>query len=221
MAHVVTCQYCQARFDRDKEEYVLVSARRYGHASCMLRALDKDPSAKRLEIIDPNDTVTCAYCNKQMSKKDEDCVMIGNNRYVHAACKDLEEHREKTDKEKLEDYIKQLFDTTYVNPRVQKQIKQYVEEYNYTYSGIQKALYYFYELKNGDLSKANGGIGIVPHIYQKARDYYFDLWQAQQRNQNINIELYTPKVREITIPRPSCKAKKRPLFTFLDEQEAN
>jgi hypothetical protein len=30
---------------------------------------------------------------------------------------------------------------------------------------------------------------------------------------------YTPKIREIIIPRPQRKIKKRPLFTFLDEDE--
>lgn len=218
--HYVTCQYCKAKFNRDAEEYVMPSARRYAHASCMLREASKNPNFKKLEIIDPNDTVHCACCNKLMSKKDEDCIMIGNNKYVHLACKETEERREKTDKEKLEDYIKQLFDTDYVNPKVQRQIKQYTEEYNYTYSGIQKALCYFYEIKHGDLEKAGGGIGIVPHIYDRAYNYYFDLWQAQQRNKDVNLDLYTPKVKEIIIPRPTCKVKKRPLFTFLDESEA-
>lgn len=218
-AHYVTCQYCKARFNRDAEEYVILATRRYGHASCMLREASKDPNFKKLEIIDPNDTVNCAYCHKPMSKKDEDCVMIGNNKYVHLSCKELEETREKTDKEKLEDYIKQLFNTNYVSPRVQKQIKQYTEEYNYTYSGIQKALCYFYEIKHGDLLKANGSISIVPYVYRQAYDYYYDLWLAQQKNKDMKIELYTPKIKEIIIPRPTCKVKKRPLFTFLDEEQ--
>ena len=35
----------------------------------------------------------------------------------------------------------------------------------------------------------------------------------------FEVELYTPKVKEIVIPRPERKVKKRPLFTFLDEEE--
>ena len=34
MAHYVTCSICKERFDRDKYPAVLVSSRRYAHASC-------------------------------------------------------------------------------------------------------------------------------------------------------------------------------------------
>lgn len=185
----------------------------------MLREAEKDPKFIKLEIIDPMDSVICAYCKKPLSKKDEDCVMIGNNKYVHKACQELEEHREKTDREKLEDYIKALFNISYIEPRVKAQMKKYVEEYNYTYSGMQKALYYFYEIKNGDKSKANNGIGIIPYVYQDAYNYHYNLWLAQQKNKDLEINKYTPKVKEVVISRPERKIKKRPLFTFLDEEE--
>ena len=219
MAHMVLCPYCKQKFDRDKEEYALIGERRYAHAACMLREAEKDPTYVKKEIIDPLDNVTCAYCQKPMSKKDEDCVMIGNGKYVHKACQALEEKREKTDKEQLEDYIKNLFGTTYIDPRVRAQIKKYVEEFNYTYSGIRKALIYHYEIKGGDKSKANGGIGIVPYVYEAAYNYHYQLWLAQQKNKDVEITLYTPKVKEIVIQRPERKVKKRPLFTFLDEEE--
>ena len=81
-----------------------------------------------------------------------------------------------------------------------------------------KALVYFYEIKGGDKSKANGGIGIVPYVYQNAYNYFYELWLAQQKNKDVQIELYQPRVKEIVIPRPERKIKKRPLFTFLDEE---
>ena len=218
MAHIVTCPYCKTKFDRDKEEYAIVGSRRYAHAACMLREAEKDPTYVKKEIIDPLDNVTCAYCQKPMSKKDADCVMIGNGKYVHKACQELEANREKTDKEQLEEYIKELFGTTYIDPRVRAQIKKYVEEFNYTYSGIRKALIYHYEIKGGDKSKANGGIGIVPYVYEHAFNYYYNLWLAKQKNKDVEVEQYTPKIKEIVIPRPERKIKKRPLFTFLDEE---
>ena len=218
MSHIVICPYCKAKFDRDKEEYSLVGARRYAHAACMLRQVELDPNYEKKEIIDPLDNVVCAYCKKPLSKKDADCIMIGNNKYVHKGCQTLEEAREKTDKEKLEEYIKKLFGVSYIDPRVKAQIKKYVEEYNYTYSGIQKALIYFYEIKNGDKEKANGGIGIVPYVYKDAYNYYYNLWLAKQKNKNIEIVAYKPEVREIVIPRPQRKVKKRNLFSFLDEE---
>ena len=41
MAHMVLCPYCRQKFDRDKEEYALIGARRYAHAACMLREAAK------------------------------------------------------------------------------------------------------------------------------------------------------------------------------------
>lgn len=219
MSHIVICPYCKTKFDRDKEEYAVVSARRYAHVACMLREAEKDPNYVKKEIIDPLDNVTCAFCKKGLSKKDPDCVMLNNNKYVHKACQELEESREKTDREKLEEYIKELFALSYIDPRVKAQIKKYIEEYNFTYSGMQKALYYFYEIKGGDKSKANGGIGIIPYIYQDAYNYHYNLWLAQQKNKDVEVQLYVPKVKEIVIQRPERKIKKRDLFVFLDEEE--
>ena len=218
MAHIVICPYCKAKFDRDKEEYVMVNSRRYAHAACMLREAEKDPKYVKKEIIDPMDNVTCVYCKKPMSKKSANCVMVDTGKYAHAECQALEEKREKTDKEKLEEYIKKLFNVTYVDVRVKAQIKKFVEDYNYTYSGIMKALQYHYEIKGGDKSKANGGIGIVPYVYQQAYEYHYKLWLAQQKNKDVEVSQYTPKVIEIVISRPQRKPKKRPRFTFLDEE---
>ena len=127
--------------------------------------------------------------------------------------------KEEVDKEELDAYIMKLFNITFIDPRIRKQIKQYVEEYHYTYSGIRKTLIYFYEIKGNSLEKSNGGIGIVPHVYQKAHNYYLALWQAQQKNENKVVKEFVPTVKEIVIPRPQRNVKKRNLFSFLDEEE--
>ena len=133
---------------------------------------------------------------------------------------DQKKAKDEQDKEALHNYIMKLFNTTYVDARIQKQIKQYVDEYNFTYSGIHKALIYFFEVKGNSLEKANGGIGILPYCYQDAYNYYFSLWQAQQKN-NVNIEQYIPKEIEITIPSPKRKTNKKKIFTFLDKDDVS
>lgn len=129
--------------------------------------------------------------------------------------------KDELDKEALEEYIMKLFNDSYINPRIRKQIKQYKDEYNFTYSGIHKALVYFYDVKGNSIEKAKGGIGIVPFIYQDAYNYYFSLWQAQQKNENKVIEMYIPTIKEVVVPVPQRKLRKRKLFTFLDEEENN
>jgi hypothetical protein len=166
--------------------------------------------------------VKCYYCGKTFDRDKEEFVKVNERRYAHKNCSEHSDEvrsQEDVDKEALEQYIMKLFNTNFVNPLIQKQIKQYREEYNYSYSGILKALVYFYEVKHGSLEKAGGRISIVPYVYQNAYRYYYALWEAQQRNLNKDISLYQPKVREIVISVPERKVKKRNLFSFLDEEE--
>ena len=227
MAHFVTCTICNTKFDRDKEAYAKSGARRYSHASCALRECEKNPELPKPEIVDPNDFVTCIYCKKTFNKSQEEFKLFSNGRYAHKNCFDLEQSRELTDQEKLEKYIMKLFGTDYVYARIQRQIKDYVTNHGFTYSGIHKALIYYYEVKGNkfDEGKAQGGIGIVPFVYQHAYNYYYAIWEAQQKQQHIHdassLEEYLPKVIEVHIPPPERQEKKRKLFTFLDEEEVN
>ena len=96
-------------------------------------------------------------------------------------------------------------------------MNDYIREYQYTYSGMLKALVYFYEVKGNNKNKANGGIGIIPFIYKDAYNYYYNLWMIQQSNKDKNVIDYVPKLKEIKIPIPKKEPQKRSVFTFLDE----
>lgn len=129
----------------------------------------------------------------------------------------MENKRERTDAEKLDDYIMQLFDYSFVPPLIRKQINNFIKEYNYTYSGMLKALKYFHEVKGNPIQERSG-IGILPYIYKDAYNYYYALWEAQQKNEGKKISDYVPVVREIRIPIPQRNIEKRNLFSFLDEE---
>ena len=165
--------------------------------------------------------VKCLYCSQQFDTNSEEYVQI-KRRYAHKKCAEEFENnksKEEKDKEALVEYIKELLNIPALTPKINRQIKDYVENYNYSYSGILKALKYFYEIKHNDISKANEGIGIVGYIYNQAFNYYYDIWLAQQRNENKDIEHYRPNVIEISIHEPERKIKKRKLFQFLDLEE--
>lgn len=128
--------------------------------------------------------------------------------------------QEEKDKKDLNDYIMKLFGTDFVEPRIQKQIKKYVETNKYTYSGIRKALIYFYEVKRGDIEKAKGGIGIVEYVYTDAYRYYKDIWEAQQENLVKPPEVFQkPKEIVVKIALPKNPRKPSRFFRFLDEEE--
>lgn len=218
----VKCLYCGESFNREKIAYVKPRSNRYAHASCYLRKRKEDSTTPELEIFDPTDVVICCVCKKPINKKKDKYKQIANNQYAHyPECYELEEKREKTDAELLNRYIINLFHWDYVHPRVKKQINNYIETYNFTYSGIQKSLEYFYDIKGNSLENAHESIGIVPYIYQDAYNYFYSIWKARQRNENIKAKDFIPKVKEVRIPPPQASFKTKNLFTFLDEEEIN
>lgn len=191
--HIVKCPFCGQNFDVGKEEFVKVyGGRRYAHPECA-----KQKEEQEQELIKQKE-------EKALTKKQ----------------KDEQKTQEQKDKEALEEYVKKLFNETYVNPRARKQINTYVNDYNYTYSGILKALIYFYEIKHGNIEKAHGSLGIVPYIYKDSYNYYYSLWLAQQANKDKDIKAFAPtEAKVIVIPVPKKCPRKRPVFTFLDETE--
>lgn len=146
--------------------------------------------------------------------------MVNTRRYAHKKCADNQSGEQK-EKIALEQYLMKLFEMEYVAPRIQTQIKKFMKENNFTYSGIKKALIYFHEVRGNPVDKKAPSIGIVPWIYDEAKSYYYDLWMAQQINKDVEIEQYVPKVVEITIPVPRPKARKSRKFSFLDEEVEN
>lgn len=57
---------------------------------------------------------------------------------------------------------------------------------------------------------------IIPYIYAEACEYYYGLYLAKLANENKDISLYKPKVKEIEIPPPKAPLKKIKLL-FEDE----
>ena len=162
--------------------------------------------------------VVCLYCKEKFDTELEPFVKPNRTRYAHKRCADkreAEKTQEERDKEALEKYIMKLLDEPYLSARVKKQIKDYQEQYKYTYSGMLKSLIWFYEIKGNSTEKANGGIGIIPFIYKDACNYYYNLYLAQEANENKEIK--KQEIKEITITSPQAERKKIKLFSFENE----
>lgn len=166
--------------------------------------------------------VTCVYCGERFNRDKEPTTQISARRYAHKECADKygqEKTQEELDLEKLEKYIMKLFDEPYINARIRKQLRDFRKEYNYTYSGMLKALIYWYEVKGNSIAKANGGIGIIPHIYKDAYNYYYNLYLIKLSNENKNIEDYKPKEKVVEIFAPQIRAIKQIKLFNLDDGE--
>ena len=164
--------------------------------------------------------VKCPYCDKYFYRDMEEFVQINKTRYAHKACYDrhnAELSQEERDLNVLKDFIKKLFNIDSLTEKINRQIKDYHENKKYTYSGMYKSLVWFYQIKGHPIDKANGGIGIIPYVYEDARNYYTAMFIAQQQNQAKPIEQYKPTVIEIHIPPPVRKPMRTHKFSFLDE----
>lgn len=167
--------------------------------------------------------VKCPICNEMFDANKEPYVMVNSRRYAHLKCQEdvqIREEKIQKDKDNLVKYIQELFGYNKLPEKVNKQIKTYVNDKNYSYSGIHKTLKYWFEIKKGSLEKANGGIGIVPYVYDEAFEYWHGIWEARQRNKELNIEAIDLPVREVHIRPPERQPMKhyRKLFTFLEEE---
>lgn len=162
-------------------------------------------------------TVKCVYCQQTFDRDKEPAVTINERRYAHEKCVTEErkkEIQEQKDIKELENYIKKLFNTSYISAKIKKQIRDFRQEYHYTYSGMYKTLVWWYEIKKNTLEKANNGIGIVPFVYKDACDYYYRLYLAQTINNLDNIDNYNPKIIEVEIESPKAFVKIPKLFNI-------
>ena len=172
--------------------------------------------------------VKCYYCNQIFDANKEPFVKPKANRYAHQKCHENAQSnktQEEKDYEALVEYIKHLLGPN-PNPRVWKQLREYKEMKDsrgnplYSYSGIHKTLYWFYELKHNDIDKANGGIGIVPYVYEDASKYYYALYLAHIANEDKDIAHMQVKIREFTIEPPQAE-KRQPRLFNLDKGDDN
>lgn len=89
----------------------------------------------------------------------------------------------------------------YYYRKIVNQLQEFTQDIGLTYEQIVKILDYWYDVKKQDPSKANGGIGIVPHIYKEALDY----WDKQTQFQEIadNVQSYSRlEVEHVVAPSP-------------------
>ena len=168
--------------------------------------------------------VICSVCGQRFNRDTVQAVKSGARRYAHHTCMPDGElvplPQVDTELTKLIEYAQQLLGKEYNAARVKKQIKDFKDEYGYSYSGMLKSLVYFYEVKGNSKDKANGGIGIVPYIYNDAYNYYLNLFLANQKNINKDVKSYTSKVKEITIKAPIIEFSKK-LYRYIFLMSSN
>lgn len=164
--------------------------------------------------------VKCFYCNEMFDKDLEPFEKVSSRRYAHKSCYEKVQAGKTSDEidyENLVNYIKRKFQLSTINAKITKQISDYKQKYNFTYSGILKALVWWYEVKNNPVDDKiiTYGIGIVPYIYNDAKTYYYGLWLAQHANTEDLLNSFEIKVEEVIIPSPRQELPRPHLFNII------
>lgn len=140
--------------------------------------------------------VKCPLCGVSFNREEEKFIYY-KNRYWHVDCY-KERFPDEEEKEKLRNYIKNLFNVEQLSVLINKQIKDYINEYKYTYSGILGTLTYCYEIKKMDITKAKG-IGIVPYNYEDAKKYFERKEIEQKRIIEESKNIKERKIQKVKI----------------------
>lgn len=120
--------------------------------------------------------VLCYYCKKSDDKVMKDQAVRIDNKNFHPHCAKIY-----ADKKELAETICRIFKLKAPGPRNNAFISKYASE-GMTYKGMTRALMYFYDVQKNNTDKSNGGIGIVPWVYEDANRYY-------ERKENMEKQL--------------------------------
>ena len=182
--------------------------------------------------------VKCTVCGEKFNIEKIQGVMISPRKFAHEKCytggvgelvplieiKEKEKPQPKKestvdpDLQILRTYIfEELYNKDCNFAMINKQIKQFHDEYGYTYTGMLKTLKWFYEIQKNSISKSvKRDIAILPYVYRDASQYYYSLYLAQQVNKDKNISQYKPKAKEIIIESPRTYTRPPRLFNMED-----
>ena len=137
--------------------------------------------------------VKCRICKEQFNRLDPgliegvDFVKPSEKMYYHKRCYDeyqnskLDVHANMTDElwfNAAWDFLRKDLKYGFNFVKVRKQWESFVKN-KMTAKGIYFALKYHYEIKKGDVTKSENGIGIIPHIYEDSRNY----WEERNRRE--------------------------------------
>ena len=137
--------------------------------------------------------VQCRICKEKFNRLDPnllegvDYVKPSERMYYHKRCYDeyqnskLDVHANMTDElwfNAAWDFLRKDLKYGFNFVKVRKQWESFVKN-KMTAKGIYFAFKYHYEIKKGDVTKSENGIGIIPHIYADSREY----WEERERRE--------------------------------------
>lgn len=135
---------------------------------------------------------TCKSCNKKITKEEK--VVISNKSYCEECSKKIKQNQE--DYKNLIDIICQYYNLQCCTGLIFKQIKDYKEQFNYTYNGMSYCLWYIKEIEKKPFNEIKFGIAYIKYYYEKAKAYYE---QQSKISQSVSIEKPKENIKKVII----------------------
>ena len=126
--------------------------------------------------------VKCLFCGELFDREKEPFVKVNARRYAHLKCAENQNEealQTENDKSVFFRTVKDIYGPDYNFVLINRQANNFISQYGYTWSGMTKCLQWFYLINHGSKEEGNGGIGIIPYIYNEVRDYYYNIYLAE------------------------------------------
>lgn len=156
--------------------------------------------------------VKCPTCG---TLNDKENTISHSSKYYCKDCYDSKIKETQNYKE-LITYICELYQIEAPTGWILKQIKDFKEQFNYSYKGIGTTLRYFFEIKEGNDVADSMGIGIVPFVYDEAYKFYVDKKAIKDSVVNFNLEEIEANKKVITIKRNADEVNKFKEIALID-----
>ncbi len=156
--------------------------------------------------------VKCPECG---TYNDKENTVYHNSKYYCKICFENKQ-KEAQDYKNLVAYICELYQIEAPTRWMLKQIKDYKEQFNFTYRGIKTTLHYFYEIQEGNSVEDSMGIGIVPFVYDEAKRFYIEKKAVKDSLKDCDLEEIGNRKKTIHINREQKTKNKYKEMALID-----
>ena len=146
--------------------------------------------------------VKCGHCNNEV--KQEDAIYnTKTKRYYHEKC-----YQDLLDRKALCEYICEVWKYKKPSPKMYQQMTNYYER-GISYKDMLLTLKYFYEVEKGDVKKSQDGIGIIPYVLERAKEYStLEKLEQERLIKKFEEEQNKKSIKQIHVKEEERKNKK-------------
>lgn len=102
----------------------------------------------------------------------------------------------------------------YYYKKVIDQIREYTNDIGLTFDDIAKIITYWYDVKKADPSRSGSGIGIVPHIYKEALEYWANQAKIDEAINNFDTSTLNNTPKQVSVKEAPWK-KPQGVYRFF------